>query len=475
MPYASSATGVCVALVLLAASASAGQAAPVMPTGKKYTPAVSHPREDPYYPSKGDPRVDTLHYRLDLRWAPRSRTLTGTATILLRVTRHVRRLQLDLGHPLHVRAVRLDGTRVPASHPGKNLVIHTGPLAKDSRHTVRVAYSGHPQPVKAPVSRGDFSTVGWTTTSSGNAWTMQEPFGAFTWYPANDQPADKAYYDVTITTPAGDVGIFNGHLTSRRTLHGRTVTRWHLGSPAASYLTTIAVGNYRRYRDTGPHGLPINYWVEPRDRYLLPWLRRTPSMIRWLEAHLGPYPFNQIGAVVVPSQSAMETQTLVTMGDGLGVSRRLFVTDLLHEYAHQWYGDTVTPDNWKDLWLNEGFAMYLQIRFEVDRGYATMQFWRRTLARVDQPMRSRYGPPGEYFRDDFASSNVYYCVAYMLDRLRARLGSATFEKVLRQWPQQHRYANANRNTWIGWLDGITRRQLRPFVTAWLTSPHTPNG
>ena len=88
-------------------------------------------------------------------------------------------------------------------------------------------------------------------------------------------------------------------------------------------------------------------------------------------------------------------------------------------------------------------------------------------------MRNQYGPPGEYFRNDFASGNVYYCVAYMLDRLRSRLGHATFDKVLRQWPQQHRYANANRKTWISWLDRVTGRRLRPFVTAWLTSRHTP--
>jgi aminopeptidase N len=465
-------TGVTLALALLVGSASSAPGSRAL-TLPRYSGALSHPREDPYYPTKGDPRVDALHYRLDLRWAPKSRVLTGTATIRLRVTRDVKRLRLDLGDPLAVGVVRLDGESVPARHPGKNLVIYTGPLAKDSRHTVRVAYSGHPEPVKAPVSRGDFSTVGWTTTTTGDAWTMQEPFGAFTWYPVNDHPSDKAYYDVRIQTPQRDVGIFNGHLTSRRTLHGRTVTRWHLGSPAASYLTTIAIGDYRRYRDTGPHGLPITYWVERHDRDLLPWLRRTPSMIRWLEGRLGPYPFAQIGTVVVPSESAMETQTLVTMGQGLGASRELFVTDLLHEYSHQWYGDSVTPNNWKDLWLNEGFAMYLQIRYEVDKGYTTMQSWRRTLRATDQSLRNEYGPPGEYFRHDFASTNVYYCVAYMLDRLHSKLGNRMFDRVLRQWPQRHHDTNADRGEWIAWLNRVTGRHLRSFVVAWLTSKHTP--
>jgi aminopeptidase N len=302
---------------------------------------------------------------------------------------------------------------------------------------------------------------------------MQQPFGAFTWYPANDHPSDKATYDVTITAPGDSVGVFNGKLLDRRTVAGRTVTRWHLGSPSASYLTTIAIGNYSRYRDTGPHGLPISYWVEPRDRDLLPLLRKTPSMIGWLETRLGRYPFRRVGAVVVPSQSAMETQTLVTMGRALGRSPLLFVNDLLHEYVHQWYGDSVTPDNWKDVWLNESFAMYVQIRYEVSQGTATMSHWRRTLHDYDQFLRRQYGPPGEFDRSDFGSTNVYFCGAYMLDQLRAKIGNRLFAEVLRTWPAQHRNDNVDRGDWIRWLNGVTQRNLRPFVTTWLTSERTP--
>jgi len=461
------------ALAIPVASATLAAASPTAPP--QYAAAVSDPREDPYYPAKGDPRVDTLHYGLDLRWAPDSRTLTGVATIRVRVTRDVHRVQLDLGNPLRVDGVRVDGDRVPARHRGKDLVINTGPLNRNSRHTLRIAYSGTPKPVTAPATRHDFSKLGWTTTRSGDVWTMQEPFGAFTWYPVNDHPSDKAYYDVTIDTPKNVVGVFNGRMSSRRTADGRTVTRWHLDSPAASYLTTIAIGNYRRYDDTGPHGLPITYWVERGDRDLLPELRRTPELIRWLERRLGRFPFDRIGAVVVPSESAMETQTLITMGADVRRQGRDWVEVLQHEYAHQWYGDTVTPDNWKDMWLNEGFAMYLQIRWNVDQGYATMREWRRFMRSNDQYFRDEAGPPGEYYRDQFGSANVYYCGALMLDRLRAKLGDRLFSKVLREWPQRQRNDNADRDDWIRWLNRATDRNLRPFVTDWLTSQRTPRG
>ena len=199
-----------------------------------------------------------------------------------------------------------------------------------------------------------------------------------------------------------------------------------------------------RYRDRGPRQLPITYWVPRRDQSTLPELRRTPKMIKWLQKRLGPYPFDRIGVVIVPNFSAMETQTLVTMGGRLlsGYGHRAFRSDLLHEYAHQWYGDTVTPDNWKDLWLNESFAMYTQFRWEVSRGWETMGQVRRYLRETDNESRASDGPPGAYHRQQFASGCVYYCGALMIDRLRAEVGVTKFNDLWRalaaEAPQRQR-------------------------------------
>ena len=469
----SAAAGVSLVGGALTAGGAAAVAAP------SYDAARSTPVEDPYYPGKGDPSVDALHYELSLRWAPSTRTLRGTAQITVRATSDSSRLQLDLGAPLHVSRVRLDGRAVTYSHPGKDLVVDTGAaLPRGSRHVLAVAYAGRPRPVAAPTTRADIPAVGWTVTRRGEVWTMQEPFGAFTWYPVNDQPSDKAYYDVRLSVPSryrgrGMVGVFNGTMLSRRTSHGRTVTRWHLASPAASYLTTVAVGDYVRYRDKGPHGLPITYWLPRRDQRALPELRRTPAMLRWLEARLGRYPFDRVGVVVVPSDSAMETQTLVTMGSRLMADPAQFRSDLLHEYAHQWYGDAVTPDNWKDLWLNEAFAMYTQIRWEVSRGWRTMDQWRAILRESDQGLRDSDGPPGEYDPHEFGQVCVYYCGALMLDELRTRLGAAQFDAVWRGWPQEHRLASVDRADYLAWLTVRTGQDLGPFLTEWLTSRTTP--
>jgi aminopeptidase N len=435
--------------------------------------AVSTPSEDPYYPAKGDPSVDALHYGLRLHWSPRTRVLTGRARIRFRAPVAESRIQLDLGKALAVRRVTVDGARRTFSHRGKNLVVQTGALTADSRHTLVVAYRGVPKPVRAPSTRRDIRRVGWTTTARGEVWTMQEPFGAFTWYPVNDHPSDKARYDVRVSVPRGMVGVVNGRMTGRRTAGGRTVTQWHLDSPAASYLTTIAIGDYVRYRDRGPHGLPLTYWLPRRDQRALPELRRSPQLIRWLERRLGPYPFDRLGVVLVPSPSAMETQTLVTMGSPLIANRRDFRAVLLHEYAHQWYGDLVTPDNWPDLWMNEAFAMYLQFRWEASRGGFTMDEVRAVLTERDPALRRKDGPPGAFHRDRFAELCVYHCGALMLDRMNSLLGPDLFGQVLREWPRQHAQQSVDRNDYISWLSERTGRDMGPFVTEWLTSPTTP--
>lgn len=435
--------------------------------------AVSAPRADPYYPSKGDPSIDALHYGLRLHWSARSHVLRGVARIRFRAPVAESQVRLDLADPLHVRVVRLDGHAAPYRHTGKDLVVDTGPLAAESRHTLLVSYRGRPRPVTAPSTRSDVQAVGWTTTTRGEAWTMQEPFGAFTWYPVNDQPADKALYDARISAPRGMVGVFNGRLTGRRSSGGRTVTRWHLASPAAAYLVTVAIGDYVRYRDRGPHGLPLTYWLPRSDQRALPELRRTPAMIRWLESKLGPYPFDRLGAVVVPSDSAMETQTLVTMGSRLVADRLTFRSDLLHEYAHQWYGDTVTPTTWPDLWLNESFAMYTQLRWEVSRGWLTAADVRAYLLDHDARLRTRDGPPGAYHRLEFGQACVYLCGALMLDTMRTELGAEHFDQLWRDWPQEHRFASVGRDDYVAWLNARTGQDWGPFLTTWLTSPTTP--
>lgn len=429
----------------------------------------SEPVEDRVYPDVGDPGVDALHYDLTLTWDPRTRTLDGFERLTFRSTTDADRFQLDLGEPLTVGSVTIDGADTDFDHNGKDLVVEH-PVEANAEYTVFLHYSGTPAPVLAPVQRRDFSHTGWTVVEDGGVWTMQEPFGAYSWYAVNDQPSDKALYDITLRVPPPMVGVANGELLSQRTVDGLSVSRWRLDEPAASYLVTAALGDFEEIEDESPSGLPISYWV-PRGREdLVTKLREAPAGMAWLEERLGPFPFDRLGFLVVPSFSGMETQTMITLGD------TRFATApevLVHEMAHHWYGDTVTPVDWRDVWMNEGMATFLQGAWMAEHGSQSMDELFADWAALDPELRSQYGPPADYHADAFASSNVYYIPAVMWNELRKQIGDEEFWRLVREWPASNENENADYDDITSWWSEQTGEDLAGFFETWLLSDTTP--
>lgn len=442
---------------------------PVDPADAVLDVAEDEPLEDSVYPDVGDPGVDALHYQLDLAWTPRSRLLDAHETLIFRATEDAEEFQLDFGAALSVSSLRLDGEVADFREDGKDLVVEA-PVTADQRYTLELAYGGSPRPVAAPTTRSDFQTLGWTVTDTGEAWTMQEPFGAYSWYAVNDQPSDKALYDFTISAPEAMVGVANGELTSRKVVDGNTVTDWHLDEPAASYLVTTAVGRFRMTRDRSESGVPLTYWTAPGDSAARRSVRAAGDQLGWLEERLGPYPFATLGVLVVDSESGMETQTMITLG---GTGYTLSPEVLVHEMAHQWYGDQVTPADWRDLWMNEGMAMYLQAMWEAERYNVRLDQILGEWAGFAQRLREESGPPAAYDPVAFGEGNVYYVPALMWDQLRRDLGDDTFWKLVRAWPQEHDNGHGSYDEITTWWSDKTGRDLQSFFDGWLLGTTTP--
>lgn len=451
------------------AAATHGDPTATDPDDPAYKAAESTTVEDTLYPNVGDPSVDALHYGLDLAWDPEKSELVGTAEIAFRSTRDQGEFQLDFGEPLSVTEATVDGSEVEVEHIGKNLIVKA-PVVKDQKYLLVVEYEGTPEPTTAPTTRSDFSTLGFTVTEEGDVWTMQEPYGAFTWYPVNDHPADKAYYDFTITVPAPRIGIANGTLESTEEIDGNTVTTWHLDTPASSYLTTLAIGEYEMTEDTSASGVPLTYWTAPGDTSSLRALRYTRKALNWLEKKLGPFPFSSLGSVVVDSESAMETQTMITVGNtAYTLSRDV----LVHEITHQWYGDITSPSDWKDVWINEGMAMYIQGVFEARETGRSVDQVMDDWALYESDYRAEAGPPGDYDPRTFGESNIYYGPALMWHELRKKIGDKKFWAMVRKWPTVHKEGNPTRETYLAWIEKETGQDLAAFFDAWLMGDETP--
>jgi aminopeptidase N len=428
----------------------------------------STPVADPVYPDYGNPAIDVLHYGLDLSWD--TKTFTGQATIALRAVTAVTAITLDFSAAYAIDGAGLDGKPVTATLKDNDLVVPAA-LAAAAKATLVVKYHGVPKTVPVPSHRSDLEPLGLTVTAGGLLWTMQEPYGASTWYPANDQPSDKALYDIAITVPPGWAGVASGTPDGQS---GNTF-RYTSTDPVAAYLTTLAVGQFTKETATGPHGIPLTYWYRKGvDDKIMAVVRRSPSYLQWLESRFGPYPFPSAGVVMVPSASGMETQQMITLGSGIaGDSVDAVDADLLHEYAHQWFGDAVTPTTWTDLWLNEGFADYAQYLYTNGKQGISQSDWERRFRPYDADLRSRLGPPGKPQPDRFAESNVYICPALMLEQIRKRVGDAAFFALARDWVQQHRGSNQDRATFIAFVNARTGQDFTALINAWLDSPTTP--
>lgn len=445
------------------------------PRGPDYSAGRSDPVADPVYPKYGNPNLDVLHYDLALACQPGSGALSGTATLTIRVVHAVSTLSLDFSHALTVSAVRLDGRAATASRPGDKLVVASGRMPAGRQVTLAVTYHGVPKLAPMPSHRGDITHVGFQPADDGGWFAFQEPYGAFTWYPVNDQPSDKALYDEQLTVPTGWAAVSNGTLTGRTSHSGHTTFRWHSHDPMASYLATVDIDRYHEVTDTGPHGLPISYWLTAKQTSEMGLLHQLPSMVKKEESWFGPYPFHSLGVVLVDTGTAEETQTMITMGTALSTTESAASdVDLAHELAHQWFGDSVTPTTWQGIWLNEGFATFAQYLYAQSTGASGGPSVFDGLREIDGEERSQYGPPSRYKPTDFEEGNVYDCPALMLDTIRTTLhNDTTVFGLLRAWAQRHKDTNQDRASFTAFVDHYTGHNFTPLINAWLDSPTTP--
>jgi aminopeptidase N len=324
--------------------------------------------------------------------------------------------------------------------------------------------------------------LGWLTTRDGSV-TAAQPDRAQSIFPVNDHPFDKASYSFRLDVPQGITAVANGALVGRRDRGGRTLWAWVQRQPMASHLIQIAVGTLDVI-DRGNHA-----GVELRDvapavmkDWLEPALARTPDHLAWLESRVGGYPFDAYGILAADRSFffALETQTLSLFSardlDAFEVPAELYEPIMVHELAHQWFGDSVAVRRWRDLWLSEGHATWYEWEYARERfGFGFEEAMRETYAAGNQ-LRAEYGPvarPRSSEGFDLFSPNVYSGGALVLYALRQELGDLVFREIERAWLREHRGESAGTEDFVALASEVAGRDLGPFLRQWLYETTTP--
>ncbi|MFE7275068.1 M1 family metallopeptidase [Streptomyces sp. NPDC057623] len=406
--------------------------------GVQGTPGGSGVR-DPYFPKAGNGGYDVTHYDLDLGYDPGEEHLTGTATLTARATQDLSAFDLDL-KGLDVESVTVEGERARWNRAGQELTVRPHDDLDDGEtFRVTVRYSGTP----LTITDADGSEEGWLPTEDG-ALALGEPVGSMAWFPADNHPSDKASYDIDVTVPEGLEAVSNGELLNRSTREGRTTFRWRTAEPMASYVATLAVGDYDIERSTTKSGLPVYVAVVPdQDAAGRKVLAEIPGIIDWAETDFGPYPFSSTGAIIESPDAAgyaLETQNRPVFPGAPGTEL------LVHELAHQWFGNSVTPKSWRDMWLNEGFATYAEWLWREDDGGDSAQKTFDALyehGEDDHEDLWSFPPAKPTSAAHLSGDPVYQRGAMVLHKIRQTVGDDTFYAILRGWAAEHRHGNAS--------------------------------
>ncbi|HTQ62936.1 MAG TPA: M1 family metallopeptidase [Candidatus Solibacter sp.] len=426
---------------------------------------------------------DLLYYHLDIRVDPEKKFISGKNTIRFKMLQDGTRIQLDLQQPLQVDKILLGKTDLKYSREfGAVFVDFPETLRSGHTYSIDFYYSGNPR------EQGRFGGFSFHKDPEGHPWifTACEGIGASVWWPNKDQWRDEVQsMEISVSIPNDLVDVSNGKFLGKTDLgDGYTRWDWLVHYPINNYDVSLNVGNYVHFSDK-LGDLALDFYVLPEDlEKAKKQFVQAKGMLEAFQHYFGPYPFKKDGykLIEVP-YSGMEHQSAVTYGNhfangylerdwtGVGISTK-FDFIIIHESAHEWFGNAVTAADSSDMWIHEGWATYLECLY-VEYMYGHDDYLKyvnayKSKVKNQVPIIAERGVNAEPPQD------MYFKGALFLNTLRSVVNDdRRWFKLIHDYFQHFKYKNIMTEDVVQFFNQQTGMNLTPIYNQYLRHTAIP--
>jgi aminopeptidase N len=426
---------------------------------------------------------DLLYYDLHVRVDPEKKFISGVNTIRFKMLKDGTRIQLDLHPALQVDKILFGNTPLKYERDSGAVFVDFPEMLRKGRvYSIDFYYSGTPAHI------GRFGGFTFGKDPSGHPWiyTSCEDDGASIWWPNKDQWRDEVKeMKISVEIPNGLVDVSNGKFLGKTDLgDGYTRWDWFVHYPINNYDVALNIGNYVHFSDR-LGGLPLDYYVLPEDvEKAKKQFTQVKGMLEAFQHYFGEYPFKKDGYKLVEVPYAgMEHQSAVAYGNlfengylgrdwtGVGISTK-FDFIIVHESAHEWFGNSITAEDRSDMWIHEGWATYLECLYVEYRWgrEAALKYTNAYKAKVknQRPIIAERGvnatpPEDQYFKG-----------ALFLNTLRSVVNNdAEWWKLIRGFYQHFKYRNIMTEDVVAYFNQHTGMNLTPIFDQYLRQTAIP--
>jgi aminopeptidase N len=430
--------------------------------------------------------IDIKHYKFEINLSDTADVIYGNAQITILFKKPgIQNFRLDLinnteerkGKGMVIDAIRADNLPVVFTHQNDEIIIALpNPSTAGSEIVFTISYHGIPF---------DGLIIGATKFGDRSFFCENWPNKARHWLPTMDHPSDKATSEFIVTAPAHYKVISNGLLLEESDMGNNTrLTHWKQSVPVSCWLFVLGVADFAvKYVDQF-NGKSIESWVYAKNREagFYDFDKPTKAVLEFFSSYIGPFAYEKLANVQsVNSGGGMETSSAIFYGENLinGKRDERIRNVVIHEIAHQWFGNAVTETTWDDAWLSEGFATFFTLLF-IENEYGKEEYTKGIIKAkksvfdmAEKMPEFSIVSPRSAEKEPVTSGITYQKGAWVLHTLRNLLGDANFKKGIRSYYAKFYNSNATTDDFRAVMEKVSGKDLKLFFKQWLYQPINP--